>query len=280
MIAMTMTMATCAVHTHSSFCDGSHTLSEMAEAAFENGAISFGASGHSYTPIPWDENHVLPENPEAYRSELLRLRKDYMGKMEVLLGIEQDSCSIQPVPDWVDYWIGSVHNLYCPETKRYDAVDWDIDKLIACRDERFHGDVMAMAEAYYADVAAMARRKPTILGHLDLIIKFNQDGRFLDETDHRYRRAALEALHAANPDNTLLEINTGAMARGYRDKPYPAQFLLRAWRRIQGRVILTSDAHDKKQISYGLDAAAEWARTAGFSSHAILTWTGPVDCAL
>ncbi len=38
----------CSVHTHSRLCDGTDSLSEMAWAAYEAGAVSFGASGHSH----------------------------------------------------------------------------------------------------------------------------------------------------------------------------------------------------------------------------------------
>ena len=62
---------------------------------------------------------------------MLRLREAYRDRMEVLLGIEQDSCASQPVPAWADYWIGSVHNLQDPETGEYYSVDWDRKKLLA-----------------------------------------------------------------------------------------------------------------------------------------------------
>ena len=172
-------MRFCTVHTHSLLCDGKDTLEEMARAAFDAGAVSFGASGHSYTPIPWDAGNVLPETAEEYRAEVLRLRKAYEGRMEVLLGIEQDSQSLQPVPDWAEYWIGSVHNLRDPRTGKWYCVDWDPERLEICRREMFGGDGLAMARGYYADVAAMAQRRPTILGHLDLIVKLNRKGCFL-----------------------------------------------------------------------------------------------------
>lgn len=273
-------MTVCTVHTHSLFCDGTNSLPEMAQAAWEGGAEVFGASGHSYTPISWDQGNVLPEEPLDYRAEVLRLREAYAGRMEVLLGIEQDSCSPQPVPDWADYWIGSVHNLYEPQSGRYDAIDWDAEKLAACCSERFLGDALAMTESYYAAVSEMARRNPTILGHLDLIVKLNRNSRFFDESAPRYRLAALSALHAADPAKTLLEINTGAMARGYRTTPYPALFLLREWRRMHGQVIFTSDAHSVEGIFFAYDQAAELARTAGFSAHTILTRNGPVEIPL
>ena len=120
----------------------------------------------------------------------------------------------------------------------------------------------------------MAARKPTILGHVDLVAKFNEDGRFFDEGDARYRSAALEGLHAADPRETLLEINTGAMSRGYRSVPYPALFLLREWRDMGGKVILTSDAHSASAIVWGYGEAAALARAAGYERAALLTASG------
>lgn len=270
----------CTVHTHSTLCDGGNTLEEMAAAAYEAGAAVFGASGHSHTHISHDQGGVLPEDPAEYRQEVLRLREAYRGRMEVLLGIEQDSCSRQDVPDWADYWIGSVHNLYDPRTGAYYCVDWDEEKLTAGRDRMFGGDIYAMAEGYFADVAAMAARKPTILGHFDLVTKLNRGGRFFDEDHPRYRAAALAALHAADPAATLLEINTGAMYKGYRDTPYPALFLLKEWRAMGGRVILTADAHAAAGIVHGYDTAAALAKAAGFAVHTVLTEKGPLDAAL
>lgn len=137
-----------------------------------------------------------------------------------------------------------------------------------------------MTEGYFAQVAAVAALRPTILGHLDLITKHNAEGRLFDESAPRYRAAALAALHAADPAATLLEINTGGVARGYRTAPYPALFLLQEWRHMGGRVILTSDAHSAGAIVFGYGQAAELARAAGFSRAMILTASGPADCPL
>ena len=108
---MSISPEQCSVHTHSDLCDGRDPLEAMAAAAFNAGVRYFGASGHSHTPIPHDAGNVLPEDLTDYRTRLERLREEYRGRMEVLLGIEQDSCSPQPVPDWADYWIGSVHKI-------------------------------------------------------------------------------------------------------------------------------------------------------------------------
>ena len=277
----TLTPLACSVHTHSLWCDGQNTLEEMARAAWEQGVRHFGASGHSHTPVPSDEGNVLPRDPAGYCQEVLRLRRVYEGRMEVLLGIEQDSCAEAPMPDWADYWIGSVHHLPDPRRPgRYYAVDWNLDSLRAGCENLGGGDFLALAERYYAGVAAMARRRPTILGHIDLSVKLNRGGALMDENASRYRSAALEALSSADPRETLLEINTGAMARGYRDVPYPAQFLLRDWRDKGGRVILTADAHTAAGILHAYGEAADWARAAGFTRASVLTRAGETECPL
>nr|WP_326183756.1 histidinol-phosphatase HisJ family protein [uncultured Oscillibacter sp.] len=273
-----MTPFACSVHTHSTLCDGVSTPEEMAAAACAAGVRHFGLSGHSHTPIPGDEGCVLPADVTAYRAAALRLRAAYAGRMEVLLGIEWDSQS-DISPEGFDYWIGSVHYLK-GANGAYHAVDWGEEQLAACRDQLFGGDALAMAEGYFGEVAQVAARRPTILGHIDLVTKLNAGNKFFDEDAPRYRQAALAALHAADPRATLLEINTGAVSRGYRDTPYPALFLLREWRAMGGRIILTSDSHSADTVVYGYDRAIAWAKAAGFDRAALLTMSGIGECPL
>ena len=265
---MSLTPFACSVHTHSTLCDGRDTPEAMAAAAYAAGVKYFGVSCHSHTPIDLDEGYVLPADMTAYREAVLALREEYAGRMEVLLGLEWDSQS-DVSPEGFDYWIGSAHYQRQGE-----------EAFAACRDEAFGGDALAVAEGYFREVSRVAAMRPTILGHIDLITKLNAGNRFFDESASRYKHAALAALYAADPKATLLEINTGGMARGYRDAPYPALFLLREWRAMGGRIILTSDSHSTATIVSGYGQAAELARAAGFERSSILTRSGPVECPL
>ena len=272
-----MTPYCCSVHTHATCCDGKSTLEEMAAAAYAAGVKYYGVSCHSHTPLELDAGYVLPADMTAYRKAVLDLREQYAGRMEVLLGLEWDSQS-DIAPEGFDYWIGSAH--YQRQGGKAYAADWGEEAFTACRDEAFGGDAVAVAEGYFREVARVAAMKPTILGHMDLITKLNAGNRFFDESAPRYRSAALEALHAVDPHATVLEINTGGMARGYRDAPYPALFLLREWRRLGGRIILTSDSHSADTILYGYDASIALAKAAGFDKTTILTLGGPVECGI
>ena len=266
------------VHTHSTCCDGKDTLEAMMAAACAAGVKYFGASCHSQTPIVYDEGFVLPADPADYRRQVLALREAYTGRMEVLLGLEWDRWSDMD-PAGFDYWIGSVHYQKSPSGVYY-AADWSVEQFEACRAELWGGDALAVAEGYFREVAHVAALKPTILGHIDLITKLNEGNRLFDEGAPRYKQAALAALHAADPKATLLEINTGGMSRGYRTRPYPDLFLLREWRAMGGRVIITSDSHRADTVIFGYRQAAELAKAAGYTRSTLLTLSGPVECEL
>jgi len=275
---MSLTPYRCSVHTHATLCDGKDSLEDMVAAACAAGVKYYGVSCHSHTPIDLDVGFVLPADMTEYREAVLRLREQYEGKIEILLGLEWDSCSdIEPAG--FDYWIGSAHYQKAPNGKYY-AADWGEEAFSACRDEAFGGDALAVAEGYFREIQKVAAKKPTILGHIDLITKLNAGNRFFDETAPRYKRAALEALHAVDPEATLLEINTGGMARGYRTAPYPALFLLEEWREMGGRIILTSDVHNADGVLYGYEYSVELAKAAGFQEASLLTMAGEISCAL
>lgn len=273
-----MTPFACSVHTHSTLCDGKASLEEMVAAAYAAGVKYYGVSCHSHTPIPLDEGGVLPADMTEYRSTVLRLREQYAGGMDILLGLEWDSCAdVEPVG--FDYWIGSVHYQRAPDGAYY-TTDWDDEKFLLCLNDGCGGDAMAVVARYYEEAARVAQKKPTILGHFDGIVKLNQGNKYFDEESPRYQELALEALHCADPHESLLEINTGGMFKHYRRSPYPAKFLLEEWRAMGGRIIITSDAHAAAGILFGYQDAIDLARSAGFTHSVLLTPKGPLECPL
>ena len=214
-----MTPFLCSVHTHATLCDGKASPEEMAAAAYEAGVKYYGFSCHSHTPIPLDEGGVLPADMTAYRDTVFRLREQYAGKMEILLGLEWDSCA-DVEPEGFDYWIGSVHYQRAPDGSYY-TTDWDDEKFLCCLNEGCGGDVMTLIERYYEEAARVAAKKPTILGHFDGIVKLNAGNKYFDEDSSRYRELALTALHSADPAASLLEINTGACSNTIAALPIP-----------------------------------------------------------
>lgn len=250
------------LHTHTTYCDGKNTAEELIRRAIELGWESIGFSGHAYTRC--DTAYCMSrEGTASYQKEILTLREQYRGTIQVYLGIEQDLFS--DVPEFpYDYIIGSTHYLHCNDDV-YAAVDDSPAVTAAAVDRYFGGDYYQYAQAYYRQIADVATVTGcNIVGHFDLITKFNEGGRFFDESDSRYRTAALGAMEQVVKTCPLFEINTGAMLRAGRSVPYPAAFLLQHLHFLGGEVILTSDCHRIEGLDWAFDQAAELAKSCGF----------------
>ncbi len=250
----------------------------MTKAALKLGLCSIGFTGHSHTPC--DLSYCMSsKGTEQYQVEIAGLKRRYRGQIDILCGLEWDLLS-DTDPEKFEYFIGSVHYIRGPETGRYYAVDWQKEELRACMEQEFSGDGLAMADHYFSQVTEVSEKCPDILGHFDLIKKLNGKGEFFDENAPRYRKAALEALDKAFLNCHLLEINTGAASRGYRNDFYPADFLLKRWQELGGDVIITADSHSVDTLTAYYDEAVEAAKKAGFSRVMVLTKNGFEECKL
>lgn len=209
------------------------------------------------------------EGTQAYQREILSLQQEYKDTIQVYLGIEQDVFS-EEISFPYDYIIGSTHYIRCDDGA-YVAVDASREKTVAAVKRYFGGDYYRYAQAYYRQAAQVAAVTGCdIVGHFDLITKFNEGSCLFDESDPRYRSAALEALEQVTPTCPLFEINTGAMLRAGRSAPYPAAFLLRHLQHLGGQVIITSDCHQLKGLDWNFSEAAELAKSCGFRYGKIL----------
>ncbi|MBR1672494.1 MAG: histidinol-phosphatase [Fretibacterium sp.] len=247
-------------HVHTTFCDGKNTAEEVVQAALSLGMKRLGFSGHAHTPF--DSTACMsPEATEAYKKEISRLREKYKGQVEILCGVEQDYFSDLPTDDY-DYVIGSAHYLYVGGEFRH--VDWDADRLRAMIDEGFGGDPYAMAEAYFRQEADVVRKtNANIIGHFDLLTKFNEQEPLFDEEHPRYVAASNAALDALLKTGRPFEINTGAIARGYRTTPYPSPRLLRRIAERGGQVILSSDSHRADTLGFRFEECRSLAESLG-----------------
>lgn len=266
------------VHCHSTMCDGKNTLQEMASAACAQGLTTLGFTGHSYTPCD-REYCMTPSRTAQYKATIAKLKAEYKGKVDILCGLEWDLFSDDKRIGY-DYWIGSAHYLHGEKTGKYYEIDWREQDLRDCIDNDFGGDALAAVEAYYAEVEKVAALKPDILAHIDLIKKLNANGSFFDEESPRYKAAALKALKAAKENGCLLEVNTGAVYRGFRKDFYPGEWLLGEWCKMGGKVIITADAHNTESLTFGFEEAAAAAKAAGFDSVQVLTANGFESAAL
>ena len=253
-------------HTHSVFCDGKDTPEETVQKALSLGFRALGFSGHSYTDF--DPCGMTPESEDNYRAEIARLKIAYTGRIEIYCGVEQDYFSGRR-RDGYDYAIGSVH--YVRRDGEYLCVDWSGKRTGEILRRRYGGDPYAFAEDYFALVGQV--RDVTgcdIIGHFDLIKKFDEDGAVFDESHPRYRAAVMGALDALCPSLPIFEINTGAMARGCRKTPFPSLWILKELCARGCPIMLSTDCHDREKLDFGVETAREIARAAGYRCRMVL----------
>ena len=238
-------------HVHSVFSDGKHTPEEIILAALEKGMTAIGFSDHSYTAF--DESYCIPKDRQtAYQSEIRSLAEKYKEHISVFCGIEQDFYSESAAAGTYDYSIGSVH--YLKLGKEYIPVDESPAILLQAAEKYFNGDIYGLAEEYFKTVSQVIEKtNADIIGHFDLITKFNRDFVLFDENAPRYRKAAAEALQILLKSGRPFEINTGAISRGYQNRPYPAKEWIDAIQAGGGKLILSSDSHAKETLCYGFE---------------------------
>ncbi|MEK8127924.1 histidinol-phosphatase [Paenibacillus filicis] len=163
------------LHTHHDRCGHAEgKIRDYIEAALANGLSIIGISDHSPF-LASEENQLNPaiamaksELPE-YVAEVLRLKEQYRGKIEVLLGIESDF-----FPEHAelykrvyaeypfDYRIGSVHvssGKHIFDKTRWDKVD---EEQLKTEAEIYLGLIQASAQSGMFE----------ILGHIDAIKGF------------------------------------------------------------------------------------------------------------
>lgn len=237
-------------HTHTTFCDGKDTPEEMVLHALRLGCTELGFSEHSH--VPFDaEGGMAAEIKPLYQAEIHRLQVKYGDKIRIYLGVEQDLYSPTST-DGYEYIIGSVHYLY--KDGMYLPVDLSRDSFMQTVQDHFGGDYYALCEEYYTTLAQVYEKTHcNIVGHFDLVTKYNEGNSLFDTAHPRYRAAAIKALDVLCAAPVTFEVNFGAIARGYRTQPYPENWIQDILRKRNIPMISTSDCHDKNFLLLGLD---------------------------
>ena len=265
------------LHTHTTYVDGTLPPEEMIKAALRNGCDSLGFSEHSY--VPHDTRYSMqPGAAIEYVDEISALRRKYEGTIEIFIGIEHDYFTAVPVDD-LDYYIGAAH--YVKSGDEFITIDAGREHQKMMADDYFGGDYYAMAEAYFEVIAGIMKKKRVdIIGHFDLIAKYNFDGNLFDEQHPRYKAAAFAAMDEILKDCKLFEVNTGMMFRKNKKEPYPSVSLLKELKARGGEVILSSDSHHAQSLCYNFKEMGELLKTCGFKYLKRLTRNGFIDVPL
>lgn len=245
------------LHCHTTYDDGHDAPQTMVLAALKAGLTSIGISLHC--PIRGEENWCCSGSDEAlFIEEMRSLREIYAGRIEVWCGLEYDmDAERRSVPPY-DYIIGACHIL--------DGFPIDFAPDSAAHMIAWHGGALKTAQRYYDRMAGLASfPEVSIVGHFDLITKFDEREDFYDTAAPAYRDAAFAAMEKLNAAGKIFEINSGAISRGWRSTPYPSEELLRHLKSIGGRILISSDAHSAAAMTCAFDQSEALARACGFT---------------
>lgn len=245
-------------HTHSTFCDGKNTPREMVLAAIDKGFDALGFSGHGFTKS--DSSFCMRET-DRYIETIRNLQNEFADKIQIYLGVEEDLIHPSNRENF-DYIIGSCHYI-CKDGRLY-SVDGSMECYQTCL-SLFDGDILHYAEAYYETFCAyIQKRRPDIVGHFDLITKFDEQNGYELMHNRDYIRLAENYLDVALSSGCIFEVNTGAIARGMRTTPYPSVDLLYRMKKQDAKVILSSDCHNCDYLDCNYAETRQMLRDIGF----------------
>lgn len=262
------------LHTHTSYDHGKDTVEEMVQTALAKGFTTLGFSGHG-TNRPLAPTSMSSSAAIAYKKAVLEAKEKYKNQIEIFLGIEQDSMA--PLEDEdLDYKIGSVHYL-CHEDQVL-PLDESPELFEYIRDTFYDGDIRKMIAGYYAAVENMMDTQTfDIVGHIDLISKFNEHEEYFPFDADWYLSLAEHAVQKGIDKGLIFEMNTGAVARGNRETAYPSPSLLKYMADHGARLCINTDCHDRNYLDCQMDLCIERARKAGFETLTRLSKNGFIE---
>lgn len=246
------------IHTHTNLCDGKSSPEEIVLTAIKQGFRVLGFSEHGYTP--YDTSYCLSDT-KKYIAEIHALKEKYKNDIQIYCGIEEDSLAPVRRSDF-DYIIGSAHYMNTPKGI------FPVDHNMECTNEileQYGNDPLKTAEAYYSAFCDyIEKRRPDVIGHFDLITKFDEQNKPLFLGNKDYERLAESYIKKAAKSGCIFEINTGGMSKGFRTTPYPAANLLRSLKIEEAGIILSSDSHHKDTLAFHFSECKALLKDIGF----------------
>ena len=251
----------CDTHMHSSFSGDSKTsLRDMAVRANDLGLKMICFTEHMDFNFPYlkGEEGMFTLNTDSYLYELLKVRSEYEGKMDigygVELGLKEDAVrqnAIYIKNHEFDYVIASLHlvNEMDPYYPEYFADKTDEEGYIT------------YFKSIYDDINKF--QNFDCLGHIDYIVRYGKS----KDTDYSYPKYAEyidPILKFLVEHEKGLEINTAGIRKGLKNV-HPLPDILKRYRELGGELVtIGSDAHDTSAIASDYDKALEALEYAGF----------------
>ncbi|MCR4742391.1 MAG: histidinol-phosphatase [Treponema sp.] len=257
------------LHTHTNFCDGKNSPEEMVLSAIQKNFTILGFSGHSMYPFASDW-HIAPREHEAYVKEIRRLAEKYKSQIKILCGFECEYIPSFSIPEKThfgelnpDYLIGALHYLETPQGNF--TVDDSTENVKEGLEKLYKNNGKEVVCQYF-DLQRQMLKKGNfeIWAHPDLVRKRNGILKFFSEDENWYKEELLETAKVAAKTDVIVEINTGAIARGAMDDFYPSYQFLEILHDYKIPVCVNSDCHNAPDLDTAFDRAYDRARKIGY----------------
>lgn len=252
-------------HTHSTFStDGTDKLVEMANSAVEKGLKTICFTEHNDFDYPGGEFLL---DTDAYKNELLRVREQLSGKIEVLFGVELGLMKHlgERLREYLDgrgfdFVIGSSHLI--------DGKDPYFPEYFAELGQK--NGVLRYFESIVENIGAFSDFD--VYGHLDYAVRYSPE-KCYNPVD--YREIIDEILRKIVSLGKGIEINTAGLRKGLSHaNPHP--FILKRYRELGGEIITVgSDAHNTADIVADFDLAESFLKDAGFEFYTVFRQRKP-----
>lgn len=253
------------LHTHTTYCDGKNSIEENILYAIEKNFISLGFSGHSY--LPFDNSSMSRENTIKYLEDIKKLKEIYKDKIQIYSGIEADYYSnLNKITDkemMLDYRIGSVHFIKDDENNYFSI---DSSKQNFENTLKHFGSIKEVVLRYYNNLIDMINTQKTdIIGHLDLIRKYNFNKEYFTEKEDWYIKKLDEVLEVIKKSNSIVEINTRKMNKDNLNAHYPSNYTIKKLLKLNIPIIINTDAHSANTLDYFYYEMAEELKKLGYT---------------
>ena len=262
-------------HTIRSF-DGMYRVEELLDSAIEKGIETVNITDH--VEMDWFFGHPRKYSETAYNSyaDVMKAKKEYEGKIEVLAGIElgepcfnlKETEKLLYIHDY-DMVIGSLHNLK----------NWDDFSQINYAEGGF--DIYGMLREYYRSMTEMAEWGGfDTLAHIIYPMRYlvGKYGIHIDKS--KIKNDVDELLKTLAEKELALEINTSGL-RQTIGTTMPDVETIKRFKELGGKhVTVGSDSHTTKDMGAGVEQGFEIAKECGFDHVLIFRKRQPVEIPL
>lgn len=265
-------------HTHTTYCDGKSSVTEVVALAHAANMLAIGLSSHA--PLPFEKKWCMkPGQLDNYLQEIKEVRSRH-ASIEVYAGLEADYIPGKIAPmtfrQNLDYVIGSIH--FVDEFS--DGQGWEIDgpyeDFRRGFESIFKNNMKAVVKRYYELTRKMIREScPDIIGHIDKIKMQNREASLFNEDDEWYRAEINETLASVRRAGCIVEVNTRGVYQRKTTTTYPSPWIIEEMAKTGIPVTLSSDAHHPSDLVNMFPDAAGILLQAGIKKIRILsggTW--------